>query len=171
MRVKTGLPLWEVKINNIMKKFALVQNNEVIQVGGLPTNWKNISNFYLMENDLEFLQDNSWLPVETITENKSVYVSTEYIIEEKKVKEVVTTREKTLEEIDIENKLTLDAKMHSLRFLRDKLLKESDIFIVADKWEKMDPVEKEKWSNYRQQLRDIPQNISNPDEVVWPIIP
>lgn len=158
-----------------MKRFALVENNEVKQIGGLPTNWGNISNFYLLnpedEIEMSIIKQNGWLPVETISENKEIQENTEYIIEENVVKEIITTRDKTQEEIDRENQSTIEVKWHSIRNKRNNLLKESDIEIMPDKWENMDLSVKAAWSLYRLQLRDIPQTFSNPDEVIWPIKP
>jgi hypothetical protein len=44
---------------------------------------------------------------------------------------------------------------------RNNLLKESDIKVMSDKWEEMDIEAKSLWTNYRKQLRDIPQLFSN----------
>lgn len=158
-----------------MKKFAYIENNKVKQIGGLPTNWGNISNFYLLnpedESEMLIIKQNGWLPIETISENKEIQENVEYIIEENVVKEIITTRDKTQEEIDRENQYQIEAKWHSARFKRDNLLKESDIEILPDKWENMDTSVKTAWSLYRSQLRDIPQTFYNPDEIIWPIKP
>ena len=120
---------------------------------------------------MSIIKQNGWLPVETISENKEIQEKIEYIIEENVVKEVITTRDKTQEEIDRENQSTIEGKWHSARIKRNNLLKESDIEILPDKWESMDLEIKSAWSLYRGQLRDIPQTSSNPDEVIWPIKP
>jgi hypothetical protein len=155
-----------------MKRFAHIENNEVGQIGGLPTNWNNISNFYLLnpedEVEMSIIKQNGWLPVETISEEKEIQEKVEYVIKENLVKEIITTRDRTQEEIDKENTSQNEAKWHSIRVQRNNLLKESDIEIVADKWEKMDITSKSAWSTYREELRNIPQTFSNPDEVIWP---
>ena len=52
-----------------------------------------------------------------------------------------------------------------IRIRRDELLKESDWTSIPDS----DPnPSKEAWLTYRKELRDIPQNFSTPEEVVWP---
>ena len=81
--------------------YCYIDNNTVTNVGGLPTSWNNISNFHCLTN--EELKAYNWLPIVTISENKGVQVSVEYIIEPDVVKEIVTTREKTQKEIDSEN--------------------------------------------------------------------
>ena len=82
--------------------YCYIDNNNVTNVGGLPTSWGNISNFHSLNN--EELKVHNWFPVITISENKGVQVKVEYVIESDVVKEIVTTREKTQEEIDAENK-------------------------------------------------------------------
>ena len=47
-----------------------------------------------------------------------------------------------------------------------RLLAASDWTQVADA-----PVDSAAWAVYRQTLRDIPQDYTNPDDVVWPIPP
>jgi hypothetical protein len=152
-----------------MKKYCLVKNGEVEQVGGLPTNYENVSNFYLLSD--EEIKPYGWLPIETVSENKEIQESVAYEIEEGVVKEIITTRDKTQEEIDRENQSQIEAKWHSARFKRNNLLKESDIEILPDKWENMDLSVKAAWSLYRLQLRDIPQIFSNSDDIIWPIKP
>jgi hypothetical protein len=46
------------------------------------------------------------------------------------------------------------------------LLKESDWTQVADA-----PVDQSAWADYRQALRDVPQQSGFPQEVVWPTKP
>ena len=52
-----------------------------------------------------------------------------------------------------------------IRVKRDSLLKESDWVVLADSNPKPS---KDAWINYRQALRDIPQNFSTPEEVLFP---
>jgi hypothetical protein len=152
-----------------MKRYCLIKEGEVTQIGGLPINFNNVSNFYLLSDDE--IKPYGWLPIETISENKEIQENVEYVIEENVVKEIVTTRDKTQEEIENENQSQIEAKWYSARFKRNNLLKESDIEILSDKWEVMDVETKSLWSNYRKQLRDIPQIFSNSDDIIWPIKP
>jgi hypothetical protein len=55
-----------------------------------------------------------------------------------------------------------------IRSQRDALLKDSDWSVAGDATPKPS---KEAWLTYRQALRDLPQNFSEPSEVVWPIKP
>jgi hypothetical protein len=54
---------------------------------------------------------------------------------------------------------------------RDQLLADSDKKVFVDVWEKLSPVEKEQISNYRQSLRDIPDQDGFPISVDWPLEP
>lgn len=152
-----------------MKKYCLIKDGEATRIGDLPVNFENVSNFYLLSDDE--IKQYGWLPVETISDEKEIQESVEYVIEENVVKEIITTRDKTQEEIEAENQTQLELKWHSVRFKRNNLLNESDLSIVSDKWEQMDSDTKVLWSNYRKQLRDIPQVYSNPDDVIWPSKP
>jgi hypothetical protein len=155
-----------------MKRFAYIENNEVKQIGGLPTNWNNISNFYLLnpedENDLFIIKQNGWFPIETISENKEIQVAINYVIEDECVKEIIVTRDRTQEEIEEQDNINIQSKWHNIRNQRNNLLKESDMDVVSDKWEQMSLELKTSLSTYRQELRDLPQNFSTPDDVVWP---
>lgn len=158
-----------------MKRFAYIQNNEVQYVDYLPTNFKNISNFssldYNNPTEFEIIKNSGWLPVETISDNLPILVSISYVIEDDLVKEIITGRNKTEEEILQEQQDLLAAKWNNIRHTRNSLLQKSDLSVVSDKWEQMDLPEKSAWSNYRQQLRDLPQTFNNPEDVVWPVEP
>lgn len=154
-----------------MNRFAYIENGEVKQVGSLPTVWKNVSNLFALKEDLEALKQHNWFPIETISENKEIIESTEYVIEENLVKEIITTRDRTQEEIDKGLIQKTESKWRSIRSQRDILLKKSDLNILPDKWDEMDSDTKLNWSSYRKQLRDIPQTFENPDDIIWPTEP
>lgn len=73
-----------------------------------------------------------------------------------------TVRAMTAEEVTsaTENKST------EMRALRNALLSESDWSQVADA-----PVNKAKWAEYRQSLRDVPAQPGFPWSVTWPALP
>jgi hypothetical protein len=54
----------------------------------------------------------------------------------------------------------------TIRLDRNSLLNASDYTQIPDF-----PGDKEAWVAYRQQLRDIPQQFSDPKDVVWPTKP
>lgn len=54
----------------------------------------------------------------------------------------------------------------TLRDQRDALLSASDWTQLPDA-----PVDAEAWAVYRQALRDLPENTTNPEEPTWPSLP
>jgi hypothetical protein len=65
-----------------------------------------------------------------------------------------------------------------LRKIRDQLLTRSDWTQLPDVQDKITSFKKEEWSEYRQKLRDLPENIQDPKPLVldlkhpdWPISP
>lgn len=58
-----------------------------------------------------------------------------------------------------------------IRRIRDKLLADSDWTQLPDAQSSMSAYTKEAWAIYRQSLRDIPEQESFPENVVWPIKP
>lgn len=59
-----------------------------------------------------------------------------------------------------------DTAWVNIRLERDAKLYASDWTQVADV--PLTTAQKQLWQNYRQQVRDVPQNFSRPDEVIWP---
>jgi hypothetical protein len=53
-----------------------------------------------------------------------------------------------------------------LRLRRDQLLTQSDFRMVTDA-----PWDTEPWATYRQALRDLPDNTTDPRLAVWPTTP
>lgn len=53
-----------------------------------------------------------------------------------------------------------------LRTKRDQLLAQSDFRMVVDA-----PWDTEPWAQYRQALRDLPDNTTDPRKAVWPVAP
>jgi len=62
--------------------------------------------------------------------------------------------------------MTEEMKWESIRHYRNNYLSQSDWTQTLDS-----PVDKVAWAEYRQQLRDIPNNFSVPEEVNWPLKP
>jgi hypothetical protein len=56
-----------------------------------------------------------------------------------------------------------------IRAQRHSLLNASDWTQVADA--PLNTSEKQDWADYRQALRDVPQDFDSPDDVVWPEAP
>ena len=150
-----------------MQKYCYIENGEVVRANQeLPNVWKNVSNFYLLPESM--LKTYGWLPLVIENENKPVFVSSSCIIEENVVREVIVTRDKTVEEIEEEAAKELEMQWYQVKSNRDELLKNSDILVLIDRWEPLSTARKEEIINYRQALRDIPQTFQDPTEVVWP---
>lgn len=59
-----------------------------------------------------------------------------------------------------------EQKWDQIRSIRDARLKATDWVIIQS--QETGQAIPDKWKAYRQALRDIPQNVGNPDDVVWP---
>jgi len=70
---------------------------------------------------------------------------------------------KTKEQVEQEK---INKKWQEIRNKRNQLLKETDYLVLSDY--PLSPENKNLIEVYRQQLRDIPQNYSNPFDVVFP---
>jgi len=61
----------------------------------------------------------------------------------------------------------LEQEAQQARAQRDRLLKESDFSVLPDA-----PVsDSQAWKDYRQALRDVPQQEGFPEEITWPAKP
>ena len=60
----------------------------------------------------------------------------------------------------------LEEEAAEVRTQRDALLKDSDWTQVSDA-----PVDHQAWADYRQALRDVPQQAGFPTEITWPVKP
>lgn len=79
----------------------------------------------------------------------------------------VTERELTEEELlDFEE--PLEDIVNGIRARRNLLLRESDIYVLPDRWDSYTTAKKNAWKNYRQALRDLPETTVDPKNPVWP---
>jgi len=60
----------------------------------------------------------------------------------------------------------LEQEAEEVRTQRDALLSQSDWTQVTDA-----PVDQAAWADYRQALRDVPQQAGFPTEITWPVKP
>ena len=126
----------------------------------LPQNTSHISNFDII-TDLSVLKDNNWLPYRKTGDDKKVVLSSNIIILDDVVHETVISRDETDDEVNEREWLVVRAN-------RDALLKQTDVKVLADRWSILTDTEKSEISTYRQQLRDIPQTFTKPQDVIWP---
>lgn len=68
--------------------------------------------------------------------------------------------------VDVANAAIVEKYFNDLRNKRNVLLEESD-------WTQVDdvPVDRAAWAEYRQALRDLPENTIDPRNPVWPTPP
>lgn len=81
-------------------------------------------------------------------------------------------REATPEELaamDAQAAVEVAASMARMR--RNKLLHESDVLVVADRWAAYTAAQRTAIGNYRAALRDIPAQASFPNDIAWPAEP
>tara|TARA_Y100000310_G_scaffold259887_1_gene268720 strand:- start:95 stop:658 length:564 start_codon:yes stop_codon:yes gene_type:complete len=72
--------------------------------------------------------------------------------------------------IRFDAELILD-QMSGMREERDQLLAASDKYVNPDQWSSMDAEAQNKWSVYRQELRDLPATVDDPANPTWPTQP
>jgi hypothetical protein len=65
--------------------------------------------------------------------------------------------------------ITSDQWLAIARDWRSRLLFESDWSQVSDN--SLTEIQREQWKQYRQELRDITNNVSNPKNIVFPDLP
>jgi hypothetical protein len=65
----------------------------------------------------------------------------------------------------------IEAEWVQVRAQRDQLLSQSDVYVLPDRWASMTSEQQTAWSEYRQELRNIPETYEDPAEVIWPIKP
>lgn len=144
-------------------KYVYVENNVVLgESRELPTSWKNISNFNVL--DQITLKEYGWYPYRFVNiEIPEGYKADGSYIEilENEVVEYQTKRLKTKDDIDTENK----NQWESVRAKRNIELAESDWTQIPDS--PLSNELKEEWRIYRQELRDI-TNYEDPWSVIWP---
>lgn len=142
-------------------KYAYTENGQVIDGPRLlPNGWRNVSGLCYMGDDS--LRALGWLPYETIDNGGEVLDKTVVQVLSDKVVETRVYRYKTDDEIAKE---TDDKKKH-VRQDRNGRISQCDWTQLDDT--PLDNVAKGKWANYRQALRDVPEQAGFPFNVIWP---
>jgi len=67
--------------------------------------------------------------------------------------------------------VNVEALAASARAQRNVLLSESDSQVLPDRWAVLTTEQQVLWADYRQALRDIPQQAGFPAAIVWPVKP
>lgn len=162
-----------------MANYAHIEDGNITGVYDLyPDNWRNISNFYLLENDTDTLHGLGW---RTIVKTTPTYNSdTQYIgnpihtiiddnvIETYEIVDIVFAEivYQTEEELIAIKLAQHNSAMETLRSKRDILLAETDFTQLADII-KMNGVElTQLYEEYRQALRDLPSSYESDSEFI-----
>lgn len=160
-----------------MANWVHIENDEIMgQYDLLPNNWRNVSGLNLAADDLPFLKSVGWYSVtkqhESYDESTHYVSGYNYEIRENDVLETIILTEKEPE--PIEEFSTLKYKLiEELRKKRNELLISSDWTQLQDVQNLLDESTKNKWTVYRQALRDIVQvysenEVVNIAQVNWP---
>lgn len=163
-----------------MPIFAYVENNEIKELtDGLPSNWRNYSNFSALENDLEFLSTIGWQRVEKIDppynpenqrlDNYKYKLLNGIVTFEPEIIDIIPpTPEEIAESIRIQNeeqwtqiRIQRDAKMRDFewRIMRNQ----RQTFLGLPTTDNMTDLQ-----TYMQALADITLQ-PDPFNVVWPV--
>lgn len=167
-----------------MANYAYIENDNIIGVhDSLPENWRNISNFFALENDPEYLKSLGWHKIEKVIpeydpeyqklddmfhwiDNGVVYES-RHVIDYRTP--YVAPSEAELEEQRLSH---LNQQWANIRKVRDQLMAdfqwrysryEREIRLnvpTTDTLANMDA--------YMQALADVPTNQNDPYNIVWP---
>ena len=176
-----------------MAKYAHVQDGTITGVYDLlPENWRNISNFYLLENDSETLTSLGWKTI--VKSNVSYQSDTQtlgnptYTLFEDGVYEMIEVINLTpavvvpvvalneTELLAIKTQIH-EAAMQQLRIARDLLLADTDFTQLVDVIKINGELLTTEYETYRQSLRDLPNAYINDLDfvdiltVVYPVKP
>lgn len=157
-------------------KFAYVQNNVVIEiVNSLPTVWNNISNFYALESNPEYLKTLGWYVVscdDTQYDQGRKIVEKSYHFNGDCVIETVNVSDRHQSEEEYIN-IQREEFLSNLRSIRDEKLANTDWTQALDLVDVKGVSWVNAWKSYRQALRDLPglyedTNSFNMNLVEWP---
>jgi len=149
-----------------MAEWVLIENNIISEYHDkLPANWRNHSGLNLSANNEPFLNSLGWFKVIKVDnpnyiEFKHIILKYDYCFFENKVYETPIIAENSIpNDFGLgEVRDTFNLKIQ-LRATRDKMLQETDWTQLPDVCEILSEEEKNNYKNYRQYLRDLPNNV------------
>jgi len=169
----------------MMSRWAYVNNGTVEECYyDLPECWQNVSNLYLLANDLQTLANLGWYPVNDTTQplpDASTHTYGPITYEFNAAAGTVYLIQPILEQSNAPSFDVLRANfMQNLRQQRDILLAQSDWTQLPDvvaghagdsSWQTL-------WQAYRQALRNLPQvydstypQVTDAGQISWPDMP
>ena len=166
----------------IMANYAFVENNVITGLyDNLPTNWQNVSNFYLLKDDIETLSSMGWKVVQKVepTYNSntqylgSVYhrliddqvIETFYVVDKPIEPEIIST-EPTEQQLLEKKIMEHNQAMQELRAKRNELLANTDFTQLSDVIEMNGVTLSQAYKDYRQALRNLPNTYETDVEFV-----
>jgi len=177
-----------------MKKYCHIQEGKIEKIDMLPTNWGNVSNFYLLPD--KELKTYGWLPLDEqeytgdlqpgfhILEDKVVHVKIQPLQPENISTGLSENNNPGKSEMLHSLPATLSAAQEfstsifpvndawkNIRIKRNLQLRISDKYMLMDFYQEMTPEQQQAMIQYRKELRDIPQKYKNAEYVIWPEIP
>jgi hypothetical protein len=193
-------------------KYYLIQNDTISDgPRDLPINWKNISNFYLLDDVT--LSQYGWIPAVNVTvgsgsisdsstltisgssagiiqlDNDNCMVVTAITGSKTGMADITgevgsianntqdltgcTVVQTTVlrDQTDDEISSITSQQWNDIRAQRNMLIQQCDWYTFSDCWAQLTSDQQTSWATYRQALRDIPQNNTDPTNISWPTIP
>lgn len=147
-----------------MAKYAFVENNEIVGLyNDLPRNWRNISNFYALEGETEYLDSLGWKLVQRAVVGEydpttqqlmpaTFSIVDGSVIETIEIQNILPQTNEELESIKSTNHIIA---MRQLRERRNELLASTDKTQLSDIIKKNGPELTSLYEIYRQSLRDL----------------
>lgn len=156
-----------------MAEWVLLENDQIVEYHDiLPENWKNVSGLYKSSENLQFLNSLGWYKVEKQhsswnpeTQKLKGY---EYFFDGNQVIEKNVIEEISQEDINSTKEYNFQMFLNLLRKERDQRLKDCDWTQLTDVIESNSDEFNYKWKVYRQKLRDITKDFSEPGNINWP---
>jgi len=203
-----------------MANWALIENHEITELhDSLPRDWRNISGLHLQHENLEWLRDIGWLPIQHAVVEYDVdrqeifdyrydlyqdHVAAHPLLRDKPKSESMPIRRQAarlgpFEEDAVRELIAQEIKRtildHIPEFLaqipgmivespaagnidtetatklRNQLLRQTDFTQLDDVRRNLTSEQNQAWTDYRQKLRDIPDNWRIDASLRWPIMP
>lgn len=164
----------------IMSKYAFVENDTIVSVHDvLPTNWRNISNFNALTDDVDYLNSLGWYVIgrdlTPYDESVQFVSAVNYQYLNNRVVEINTISARPGSQPLTEEELARisQEKWNEVRIIRDQKMKEFEWRYVryererrlglptTDNLTRMD--------TYMQRLADLPNAFPRPEDVIWPV--
>ena len=144
--------------------YAHVENGKITYTGSLPKNWRNVSGLNLSDGDNDYLKTLGWLPyVEVSVEIGADETpdGADTVVTETEVTATAKKRAMT----DAEKTDRTASNLSNLRTERNLKLADTDFYALSD------VTMSSAMRTYRQALRDLPANTTDPANPTWPTMP